>query len=112
MADLKTVSLGALTSDGSTPWKQITPSHRNPDGYVNIRIPKDSLGGGTLTIEGSLDAATEYSLGDGAEFLDDSGSVNLYLLVGEYIRATLVNSTSPSIEPLIVLHGTNTQLGG
>lgn len=105
MSDLQVFALGNLAANGSTPWHQITGSDRSPTGSVNIRST-GNFGGGTLTYEGSRDAATSYSLGANAVFTD-AGGAEVRLVEGEYVRATLSGAAGPDIDTDILLPGTD-----
>jgi len=104
MPNLKTVNLGNLAADGSTPGKQISGTHRNNTGSVNVRV-NGTFGGGILTLEGSLDDVSYYPLGANA-VLSASGGAELRLVEGEYLRATMAGAVAPNVDPVVVLPGT------
>ena len=105
MADLKTKALAQLTADGSTAGVQITGSMVAATTKVNVRV-HGTFDGGTVTLEGSLDNSVWYPLGASA-ILSSAGAVELKLIKGEYIRATIAGSTSPTVDTDIILPGSD-----
>lgn len=104
MANLKTKALANLAANGSTVGVQITGSHVNPTSKVNVRV-HGAFGGGTITLEGSLDNAVWYSLGANA-ILTEAGGAELSIVEGEYLRATLAGAGGgENVDTDIILPG-------
>lgn len=98
---LEQIALGTLSADGSTAWIKVTNAMRAQSKGVHVRVT-GTLGGGTITIEGSNNQSDAYGTG-AAGVLTAPESAEVRLLAGEYIRATIAGSTTPSAAVFVLI---------